>query len=681
MLHRFKKITKLWHSKKIRTIFLGFVILGFIIGAYSALPYPYLKGVDASQTINKVSFNAPITLHFSQGMNKKSVEENFKIHPRLKGDFVWIDGKTLEFHSETALKIDDRYKIVIESGAKNLFGKSLGSDVSIHFLVTGPPYVKFVAPFIPREDYIVDQMDQSEPKSVPVVSSDQIITVMFDRPMNWQNTKEDELLYIDPPVNGKYRFLGMSAFQFIPESWTTGTRFKITVPSGIQARDGGETENEFIWYIETTPLRIIETFPKLDEEHIGIDTPLKVIFNQPVDLSQIQPGNNSLLYPSNDVDADTNPKFDGFFNTEVTYGKDSHGIVDKTILIFEPTFPYLYNADYKFVIKAGLSGVSSENKGIGALGMKQDYELEFKTAMAPGVIDFAQPSSDYPNIIVSFSTDMTVKEIQSHLSISPEPLSPITIIMSEDNRKAEVLSKFLPNTEYTFDLNAPLKDIAGNEIKDNFSEKFTVDAPDQKLQWESESDWDIYAENVEPEFMIKSKNVNEIQLELCQVTERNFMTTSEKQAWEDYSCYSTPVPFIIRSEDGSALLNMTSIFKRELEPGVYYFSAKNDNKKIFRTFFVSNTTLVLKKSQNSLLLWATDFITGEPVSRMELAIYNYRGEEISRGVTDGYGIYKITRDFEEGVYILSNFGFVSASTSFDGYNRENSIWVKKEDGH
>ncbi len=669
-----KNLTKICSSRKIQKFFFVLLFLVLIFSIYITIPYPYILGADAPQHLNKVSINAPITMHFSQSMNKQSVEDKFQIHPQINGDFVWPNKKTLEFYPSETFKIGDRYKITISSQAKNIYRKSLGSNIAMHFFITGPPYVKFVSPNFPIERQLISyggSMERQstapqEPikspsiESVPIISSDQVITVMFDRPMGWSDNTKIDLLRINPHVEGEYRFLGMSAFQFIPESWPTGTRFKLTVPSNIQARDGGETEDEFSWYIETSPLRIVKTTPEIGEENVGTNTPLTIVFNQPIDLNQIQPGNNSLIYPSNDVDADVNPKSDGFFNTEIIYGKNSQGITDKAILVFEPTFSYLYDTEYKFVMKAGLSGNSTDAiDGVGSLGMKQDYELTFKTTQAPGVIDFTGPSDKNPNIFISFSTDMTVKEIMEHLMISPEPLSPITIIMSENNREAEIHCKFAVNTDYELELNAPLKDIAGNEIKNSFKKAFRVKDPYQKLQWDTGDNLDLFAREVNPEFIIKSKNINELNLELCKVSERNFMTTNENQNWENYSCYSNPISYKIHPDSGSALLNLSSIFNREFQPGIYYFSAKSsnsskvgDSKKIYKIFLVSDTALILKKSQNSLLLWATDIVTGEPAARMELTFYSYDGKEIGRGVTDGDGIYKIIRDYEEGVYIV-----------------------------
>ena len=666
MFWRLFKKRSVWKSRKVRIIAVVLAVLFLFVVGYKLIPFPYIEGVDVTETVNKVSFNAPFTLHFSQNMNKESVENNFSIHPRIKGDFIWQDGKTLEYHPKKDLSIGDRYRVTIGSEAHNIYGKSLGSDNVLHFLISGPPYVKFVSPYFPIEGQVEGLVDEPlnspsiAPQLVPIVSSDQIITVMFDRPMQWPDYIHtqiegmgENLLLTDPLVSGEYRFLGTSAFQFIPKAWPTGTRFKLTVPAGIQSRDGGKTEKEMSWYVETSPLHIIETIPTISDERVDINTSISVRFNQPVDLNQIRPGANALLFPSNDLDSDENLKYDGFFNTEVTYGKDDQGNQDKAVLIFKPTFPYQYNTEYKFVIKAGLSGASvSETEGIGALGMKEDFELIFNTVLSPGIVEFEPPSNNYPNILATFSTAMTVKEIQENLIITPKPITPVTIIMSEDSKQAEILCGLSYNTEYSFELNAPLKDAAGNDINENFKATFTTGNPTQELRWETDENMDLFIEGIDPEFTFQSKNVDELDLELCQVTDRNFMVTNEKNGWKDYRCYDEPVPLRVSSDSRQTLLNLTTIFNREWAPGIYYLSVKSSDKKIYKVFFVSNTNLFLKKSPDGLLLWATDFIIGDPISRMELVIYDYDGIEIARGVTDGDGIYKITRNLDEGIYVI-----------------------------
>ncbi|MBN2086876.1 Ig-like domain-containing protein [Candidatus Peregrinibacteria bacterium] len=664
-----KKIIKVLQLKKTRYIAIGFAVLLCIAGAYAAIDYPYIIGIDATSTVNKVSINSPITLHFSQNMNKQSVIDNFEIHPKIEGELLWTNGKTLEFKPSVELKLGDSFKVVIKSGAKNIYGKSLGANTSIQFIFSGPPVVKFVSPYIKNSEFSETSFE------IPFISSDQIITVMFDRPMDWPED-EESLLEIQPSVKGEYRFLGMSAFQFIPESWPTGKSFRLTVPSGVQARDGGETEELFKWQIATSPLRATLSMPSNGDENVSTNSPLIIKFNQPVDLEQIQPGNNAMIYPSNDVDADKNPKFDGFFNTEVTYGKDENGITDKSILVFSPTFPYTNDTEYKFVLKSGLSGDSDDEESE-FLGMKEDFEINFKTAMAPGVIEFIEPSQDFPNAVLKFSTEMSAEEIKKHLVITPENSSPVNIIMSKDGKEAGIDFSFISNIDYSIELETPLSDVLGNKITKGIKRDFKINESQQKLKWDSDGEWSMFAKEIDPEFTLVSNNINELNLQLCQVSEGNFMTVNQGQNWANYNCSSEPVKYRVRPDGGSSILNLTSIFERNFEPGIYYFSVKNGDKKIFKIFLVTDTSLMMKKSHNVLLLWATDIITGEPVSRMEVTLYDYSGEEIGRGVTDGDGIYKITRDFDAGVYAIGkqNMGGNKRWTII------NDLWLSPNQGY
>jgi alpha-2-macroglobulin len=680
MLGRIEKISEICKSKKFRIIFLGLIILCAVIGGYKAIPYPQIIGTDIPDTIYKVSFNAPFTLHFSQVMNKKSVESSFNIHPKIEGDFSWPDSKTLEFNPSDNLNIGDDYRIIIGAEADSIYGKSLGSDIALHFLVTGPPFVKFVSPYFPIVgpavgqivDPIVDptrlpdgQVDEpidspsADSQSVPIVSSDQVITVMFDRPMQWPSQSQlamgENLLLIDPPVSGSYRFLGMSAFQFIPDSWPTGTRFSLTIPAGMPARDGGKTEEEFKWSIETSPLRVIETVPSQGDDSVDINTPIKVIFSQPVILEQIRPGVNALLYPSNDLDAAENPKTDGFFNTEVIYSENSEGKQDKTILIFKPTFPYLNETEYRFLIKAGLtsaSGDTSDNPG--ALGMKEDFELDFKTKPAAGITEFIAPSDGKSSIFVTFATQMTVGEIIKGLSFTPELPAPPGIILNQENTQAEIICQFNPNTNYTFKLKSGISDAAGEEIKNDFKKTFISPSIQSKLRWEDAGSRSLFSTEESPGFTVRSNNTNELILKLCQVSDQDFIKTDSEQSWENYKCYSEPHAYPLPSGDNETTqLNLAEIFGKDLNQGAYFFSAEtNDDQRISRIFFITNTSVVLKKSANSLLIWAKDILTGKPVPRMEFVIYSHDGEEITRGVTDGDGVNKLTREIPEGVYAI-----------------------------
>ncbi len=523
-----------YHLRRYRftALFLGLIALA--VFGYTMIPAPHVVGAELTGEVLKVTFKAPVTLHFTQRMNKGSVEKAFSAAPELKGGFTWLNGCTLEFYPENPLKIGEEFTVTIGASAKSLYGKSLREDTKLSFLVTGAPFVQFISPRLPESD-------------VPIVRPSQAVTVMFDRPME---IKEGAALVIDPPMEGRYRRLGESAFEFTPKSWVMSTRYKLTVPAGIVARDGGATEKEEVFYLETPKPRIIEITPP----------PITVRFNQPVDLGAVQPGKNIQLFPSNDVDAEKHPKNDGFFNMEATYALTADGRPDKTSLVFTPTFPYRPGQEYRFVVQG--------DKNEFSLGITEGAELKFK--------------------------------VEDESSVGNKEPTPAT-----------------------------------------------------GLSWANGKDWEFVMLGNTPQLKVKSDKADVLEVGYCHVSESAFF------AWkgDGAPCFlQTKTLPLTSKESQETNLDFSSLFeKTQWEKGLYFTSvtAKSvEETSIHKMFAVSDTALILKKSGNEALVWAVDLKTGAPVPRMELSFLSHEGEEIGKGVTDGDGIYKVTSEFGEGIYVI-----------------------------
>lgn len=324
-------------------VFLLFVIQG-------SLPAPQIILTHPEAELQTVVFDGAFLIPFDQPMHQKSVMDGFKITPHVDGQLSWDDQKTLRFLPDRPLEIDDEYHIQIKKTAKSLWRKPMEFEASIYYLVTGPPFIQFTHP-----------SDQA------VIAENGVITVMFDQAMDFGGLEASDLIQAKPALEGKIRNVGRSAFQFTPSNLEPKQTYKITIPSGIPAQSGGETEDSVSWSVRTPLTQVIEVTPS-PYQTVGLNDPIEVAFNHPVELAQIQPGLNTQLFPSNDVDAAENPQNDGFFNVEVRYGLDGNGELDPTQLIFSPSFPYLPGQEYRFVLKA--------DEG---LALEADFELFFRT--------------------------------------------------------------------------------------------------------------------------------------------------------------------------------------------------------------------------------------------------------------------------------------------------------------
>ena len=446
------------------------------------------------------------------------------------------------------------------------------------------------------------------------------------------------------------------------------TVYTLKLPKGITALDGGETEEEVIWQLATDASRVIESTPVEGDDVFSVEGEIVLKFNQKMDLDFIRPGDNVLLFPSNDVDADKNLRTDGFFNTEVVYGKDEDKKTDKSILIFKPEFPYQFNQDYQLVIKAGLLGAASKLEGYGDREMKEDFVLNFKTISRPGIKDFkpinGEQSYDRSFVEIDFASPMTKELILEYAVLDPEPEKEPNIYLSNSNRHAEIVYNFEPSSYYNFTFKAPFKDEAENISEKGFKTSFKTAPRKPYLGLLTQSRFGVFTEDLGPTLPVIYVNLNKIDIKFCEISEQEFFNVSHSYNWYNYRC-NNPVRKTINIE---TKLNQThfldldfkEIFNRDFDQGIYFFEVSSrqytDHKgmpyRSYQIFSISDTALTLKKSGQDILVWAVDLKTGKPVSRMELSIRSSKGNELQRGVTDGSGIFKITKDIEDNIYVI-----------------------------
>ena len=524
--------------------FIGLILIVVIVLA--SFPAPTLLQSTTDETDNKVTYNAPFTLHFSQIMQQDSVEHAFQLIPETQGHFQWKDLRTLEFYPDSDLSIGDRYRIVIGHQARSLWMKEMGHDVAIEYQVTGPPYVLF-----------------TDPSAASVLKKDGSITVMFDRAMDWDQIDEKTLIKSDPTLEGQIRFMGMSAFQWTPTKPATEESYHLTIPAGLTALDGGITTEAYVWDLVTPSLNVSGSEPSDGVTGVPLTAPLRISFNHVAPLDAIKPGVNALLYPSNDLDAAVNQQMDGFFNTEVTYVAGETDTVEKDTLVFTPTFPYQPNTEYRFVLKADAD-----------LHLEDDFELTFKT--------LSEEAGGSP----ANGNDASEEAPQS-LSASLWKDTAMTYFVRGEHPRLEL-----------------------------------KEAPKQALL-----------------------------LEVCQVSSNEFIRQSAGQGWQNYLCDEAAVQISPEQVGDDLILNLNDYFSYEWVTGVYYASLTQQGKKSPKLFLVEDSTLLLKRSDQDLLVWALDIKSGEPLPDMQLEILDYQGELITEGKTDEDGIFVIRKAFDQGIYV------------------------------
>ena len=528
---------------------------------------PYVVQLNPEQ-IQRVTYNAPFTIQFSQMMNRASVIQAFKIKPEIEGNFHWKDGSTLEFLPDRELKIDDEYEVMIDASAKSLWMKTTEIETTLSFLVTGPPYVLYAYP-----------EDQG------LITKEQPVTVMFDRPMAFKDIAKTDLIETEPGVKGKFEYLGLSAFQFIPDR-LPAKELSIKIPAGLQALDGGVSEEAYEFTLVTPDLAVEKTAPENESERISVDSPIEVHFNHAVDLNEIRPGLNAQLYPSNDLDLGQEMKIDGFFNTEVTYALNAKGEKQDNILVFSPSFPYQTDTDYRFVLR-----------GSGGLGLEEDFELNFRTQK-----ETAEENEEE-------NTEVKEETTEEDVSEQPEETEASTIVTDE-----------------------------------------------RKLRWENDRFMDFFVVGQHPRLQLEEPLTENVTVSVCAIPSSQFMRVNSRQGWDDFECESNPKILDPYEEQFGKELNLAEYFKDDWVHGVYFVSLESGNEKLDKIFFIEDASLLLKRSDEDVLVWATDIKSGKAIPEMDIEFFDYTGELLNTGKTDENGIFVLDEALGSGIYVRGKKG-------------------------
>ncbi len=87
---------------------------------------------------------SPITVQFSEDMDRTSAASHFRLEPAVAGDFNW-SGRILMFRPVEPLTPGGSYTAVVEAGATSATGRELLSEQRFSFTVRGPR-VAYLAP-------------------------------------------------------------------------------------------------------------------------------------------------------------------------------------------------------------------------------------------------------------------------------------------------------------------------------------------------------------------------------------------------------------------------------------------------------------------------------------------------------------------------------------------------------
>ncbi len=293
--------------------------------------------------------------------------------------------------------------------------------------------------------------------------TDQIV-VIFDHtmaplePLPIEDSQE--LLKIEPPFPGKYRWMGTKALAFTPKDrFPLGTEVKVTVPAGLRSQDGFELRKDYSWTFETQRPYLVRSLPSHEAGQVKLDQPVYLIFSQAIEKSKAA-GFLSLA----GVGPESKTHEPGFTVTEPTAAELGERGIEASadrVLRLAPREKLRPDFAYSVEIKAGLPG--SEGK----LGLDKTAVLAFetfKTFVFEG-FEADDPLPPGQQLLFRFSNRVSYKSFIEAAKFEPALQVPEYYSEWEHGNNEIWLSlPAAPDTAYTARIPAALKDEFGNAL-------------------------------------------------------------------------------------------------------------------------------------------------------------------------------------------------------------------------
>jgi uncharacterized protein YfaS (alpha-2-macroglobulin family) len=679
--------------------------------SYPFIPAPKVVGYSLKANVRLISYNAPIKIVFNQPMDKSSVESAFHIEPQVTGKIEWA-GNSLIFYPEEEFKIGDRYAVYIDKEAKSIFQKRMEYDYEETFEITSSPEVLL---FNPAPDS----------ENVPV---DAKITVLFDRPMTaLKGLDEGETsvpeMKIDPPVEGKIKLLGTDSFTFIPEKLEYSTKYSVTIPEGTVSAEGGSTDKDFSFSFKTPLPELVSSTPENDSRFNGPDTVVHLNFNQVMDLESAKEYIH--IYKSAKISDPSKSKDRDEVSFSVRYmeekdkeeNESEHFEFDyyaepeeadpeelKKTLIIEPTEKLPYDSEFSIEVNEGFKGIEGE------YGLEKTALFSFhtvgelkivNTTPSDGVdLEFVKDPGQPQNFTTAkifFSHPIDDEGIEEKIWIDPEKIDKDTNEKIEpslhfySNKSESVLSiryDFEPSANYTIGLKADIADKFGQSLGEDFQFSFKTPSLKPRIQLMRMGDISVLDANKPPVYYLKSVNIDVLNFQFKELSMEEFRSVYSQGYLNHDVVIEGPLESFSKTvenefnENIQTKIDLAEELGDPLKSGIYYMDVSSpkatgwNNEPVIekQVFIISSVAMASKLSNEQLLIWATSFDKGEPVSGLDVSVENTDGKEVYSGKTDKNGLvmFDVSGDKNLDNYQLNNYTIIGKSG--EDFNIVHSSW-------
>ena len=589
----------------------------------------------------ELQVDSPLVLTFDQAMDRLSVEKAFAVEPQTEGEFEWADDRILIFTPEQTWRREAAYRVAVADTAKSQEGIPLRQGVAFRFTTTGFLEVTQVQPA----------------PGTSGVDMDGTVTVMFNRPVVPLTAvgKMAELpdpLTFDPPLAGEGEWINTSIYVYRPaDGFAPSTRYEATVSAGLSDTTGGVLAEDYTWSFTTLLPQVVQVSPVDGNQYVAPTQAISVTFNQAMDLSSTE--------ASFSLHAASSGPLPGSFSWTD----------DGETMVFTPRDPLPRDTSFTARVSSEARSASGEQ------GLQRSFSWTFHTIAVPRVLKIV-PSDGATNVrpsrgvYVTFSAPIDRETLPGHLSIryyDPQAdergevaVTEVYSYWQKVDTEVYIGAALRPSSQYTVTVEAGIVDKHGMPMAEGAISRFRTRQDDPTAYLAMPGNVGTFNAYSETSVVVGYRNVSRLAFELYAVEPSTFVRwMTDWQAWDERRTADLePLhawTLAVASELNETVvrrLRVVDASGKSPASGLYYLQVSSPDltygaAKPGYLLSISGSSVVIKRTLTSALVWATDLQSGQPVSGADVRLVTDRGTVLGEGRTDGEGTFTASFDKRE----------------------------------
>src|SRR5690349_5886137 len=360
-------------------------------------------------------------------------------------------------------------------------------------------------------------------------------------------------------------------------------------------------------------------------ELLPLDPEIKLTFNQPMDTDSVE---------ANFAFSGTDGPVEGNFSWNE----------DETVMTFIPRALLSRNVGYILNL-----GAAANSRGGMVLG--GDYGAVFTTYDNFVV---STTTTDLGTTTFTFNAPLASANYDNLVSVFPE-VDNLQTQVSETGLELYVYGSYLPDTTYTFELSARIRDRWGQPLGDSFiAEVHTPPLPSMLniplFSWPT-----AFVRPDEPVLYGKAVNIQNTSTTVAPLSLPDFFAL--QNSYDNQQAYVPvdPSTFNQTFELTPGRTNDVTIGlaqqNNQLLPGLYYVQLSSPQVEAKSIYLIasSQVNLTFKAGATEALVWAVDLPSQTPVVNALVTIYDDAGNPLGSGTTDEDGLWKGAISQHEGL--------------------------------